>query len=285
MPRFYIPSENTALGNSIRFCSGRESVLASAASLDPAIVAPFNISALRGKHLKADKIPTGVSAIVSPPTSIGTRVGSITSDTGFAIVGVGNGILQAVPNSGVFIKRSAGGTELGRGSVAEFKFITTNLFKPSIATHMGVILRGYSNGMSSTSPGLSIEGNGVVIGNVSGYTSPLTGCGPNPLKYDVTVENFWDVSNCVVGANSIGHNLQDGVVYTIRIAVDDIDKTVSVWILGAGGQDYSVVVPSVYYTMADANPSNSHDMFMIGCASDGRDWSFEYGDVVYYNYK
>ena len=135
---------------------------------------------------------------------------------------------------------SSSGYNVGLGrKTFEFDFISNNYFAENVGGHFAVVLR---NNPSAISSGY-IQGQGIIIGNVSGAPTPTTPAlppgvpfAPNPAYPSTQVESFWSGAALDGGgspyygntllANTNGANpvLQDGLTYRFSIVSEKRDS-------------------------------------------------------------
>lgn len=261
-----------SVGNNTVFVTGRRSMAEAMASVGLS-GAGMKMSNLKGKRITASAIPyLNYTIAVDRPTSLGSNICTISSMyNNLSISTPSTGYMSNYADVGIKITRST--SSMGAGSVAEFKFRSSNFFVSSNATHMAVILRG----LVTTS---TLQGKGIVIGNVSGYGAHSGVCKPTSLPHDIGVESFWSGGNCVYGSAANPRNLKDGVIYSVKVIANDLKKTISFRIVGEDGYDRTQVINDAFYN----NSATSKD-FAIGCVPDttGRMWSISFGDMAYYN--
>ena len=121
----------------------------------------------------------------------------------------------------------------------EFDFVSNNYFAENVGGHFAVVLR---NNPAAISSGW-IQGQGIVIGNVSGASVPNPPIlppgvpfAPNPAFPSTQVESFWNgvaldpggglyYANTLL-ANTGGTNpvLQDGITYRFSIRKESFPK-------------------------------------------------------------
>lgn len=262
----------TSVGNNTVFVTGRRSMASAMASVGLS-GAGRKMSNLKGKSVSSANLLPMPSMALERPTSLGSNICTISSWYSLSISAPSTGYMSNYENIGIKLTRST--SSMGVGSVAEFKFRSSNFFVSSNATHMAVILRG----LVTTS---TLQGKGIIIGNVTGYGAHSGVCKATTLPHDIGVESFWSTGNCVYGSASNPQNLRDGVIYSVKVVANDVQKTISFRIVGEDGYDRTQVINDAFYN----NSATSRD-FAIGCVPDdtGRRWSMEFGDIAYYNVK
>lgn len=264
----------TSVGSNTVFVTGRRSM---AQALSAMGITTGRMSSLKGKRITASAIPyLNYTIDVAKPTSLGSNVCTIPSMySTLNITAPSSGYMSNYADIGIKVTRNT--TTMAAGSVAEFKFRASNFFVSSNATHMAVILRG----LVTTS---TLQGKGIIIGNVTGYGAHSGVCKPTSLPHDIGVESFWSGGNCVYGSATNPQNLKDGVIYSVKVVANGLQKTISFRIVGEDGYDRTQVINDAFYTNSGQTASSSKD-FAIGCVPDntGRMWSMEFGDIAYYN--
>ncbi len=96
-----------------------------------------------------------------------------------------------------------------------FDFSSPDYFKAGNTGHIAVGVNGN---------GYTIEGRGVVLGNVSGYPDKVHGCFAATEENAVVFESFWKTGNCVMGwSESVP--LRNNIVYHIAIT-SSVDKVI-----------------------------------------------------------
>lgn len=266
----------TSVGSNTVFVTGRRSMSAAMTALG---VTGGKMSSLKGKSLGATNIPWLAATIsLDKPTTLGSNVCRVASSSSvLTITTPSTGYMSNYMNNGIKVTRST--SSVGAGSVAEFKFRSNNFFTSNNGTHMAVILRGV---VSTT----TLQGKGIIIGNVSGYPSHSGVCKATSLKHDIGAESFWAGGNCVYGSVANPQQLQDGVIYSVKVVANDVKKTISFRIFGENGYDRTQVINDAFYTNSGQTTPTAQD-FAIGCVPDktGRSWYIDFGDIAYYNVK
>lgn len=262
----------TSVGSNTVFITGRRSMAEAMSAMG---ITTGRMSSLKGKGITAAAIPyLNYTIAVDRPTSLGTNICTFSSmNSTLNITTPSTGYMTNFENNRIRVTRST--SSVGAGSVAEFKFRSTNFFVSSNDAHMSVLLRG----SVATTP---IQGKGIVIGNVSRYQAHSGVCKPTSLQHDISVESFWSSGNCVYGSVTNPQQLRDEVIYSVKVVANDISKTISFRIVGEDGYDRTQVINDAFYD----NSATSRD-FAIGRIPDttGRMWSIDFGDIAYYNVK
>jgi hypothetical protein len=89
-----------------------------------------------------------------------------------------------------------------------FDFTSPDYFSPENVGHFAIGVNGN---------GYTIEGRGIVIGNVSGYPGNSRGCFQTQNVNSITFESFWTTGNCVMGwAES--ELLKNDILYHVSIS-------------------------------------------------------------------
>jgi PKD repeat protein len=128
---------------------------------------------------------------------------------------------------------SVSGYNIGQGrKTLEFDFISNGYFAENVGGHFAVVLRNNPSAI----PSGWIQGQGIIIGNVSLAPTPTTPplppgvpFAPNPTYPSTQVESFWNgvaldpggglyyANTLLANTNGVNPNLQDGVTYRFSI--------------------------------------------------------------------
>jgi hypothetical protein len=168
------------------------------------------------------EIKTGYIVVSSPPTNI------INDPTPWVFD-------NSSPPSDTYslATTSASGYNVGQGrKTFEFDFLSNGYFAENVGGHFAVVLRNNPSAI----PSGWIQGQGIIIGNVSDAPTPTTPAlppgvpfAPNPAFPSTQVESFWNGAAVDPGgnlyyantllANTNGPNpiLQDGVTYRFSV--------------------------------------------------------------------
>lgn len=117
----------------------------------------------------------------------------------------------------------------------EFNMIAHDYFTNENVGHIAILVGGnlYPDGTNS--------GQGVVIGNVTGYDKQDGICKGNQRINSVSVETFYPNGNCVY-PDDIGITFRNNVIYNIRITVDKANNTVTADVEDEYGNGNNIVV-------------------------------------------
>lgn len=117
----------------------------------------------------------------------------------------------------------------------EFNMIAHDYFTNENVGHIAILVGGnlYPDGTNS--------GQGVVIGNVTGYDKQDGICEGNQRINSVSVETFYPNGNCVY-PDDIGITFRNNVIYNIRITVDKANNTVTADVEDEYGNGNNIVV-------------------------------------------
>lgn len=125
----------------------------------------------------------------------------------------------------------------------EFNMIAHDYFTSENVGHIAILVGGnlYSDGTNS--------GQGIVIGNVTGYDKGDGVCVGNKRINSVSVETFFPHGNCVY-KDDIGITFRNNVIYNIRVIVDKVNNTVTTDIEDEYGNGSSNTVKTYYNDIA-----------------------------------
>lgn len=110
----------------------------------------------------------------------------------------------------IMVKPSNGPTS---SHTVQFEISSPNYFSPQNIGHISVGVRG-----SATN---SLQGRGIVIGNLTEYTIVGQGCSKTPYNNTIAIESYWTTSNCVWGETTSSEVFQNNVKY--RVTVSNVD--------------------------------------------------------------
>lgn len=203
-----------------------------------------------------------------------------------------SGDAVALPNQGLF------GTidePLGRGTVFEMMYTMEGYFDTTHTEHIAIGVRGNVVNSSGT-PALS--GKGVVLGNVTGYTSSLPEGLPASRTNRCVIESFWEGGNCVYGGvGELTIPLVDGRLTYLRIVVDDVTESIfvhlaqknnslpdQVWgasqVFSGSNAGGAAFVEDTYY----GNSESQSNWFIGTAVQSQRPWDMTIHAIRAYNY-
>lgn len=255
------------VGSSARMVTGRERMSEAMASVG--VTGTQRMSKLVGRA-SGSNLRGRKGTFVESPTNLGVDVVTIANHRGSSTVT--GGWVAKLPNQGFYFRRPTQWNDRGRGSVLEFKFKANNYFSRGTGSHVAVGVRGNMSG--------GLNGKGIVLGDVSKYPPHSGVCKPTRLDADITFESFWTGGNCVFGERPNAKRLQNGVIYSVRIIVDDVEKSIQYTIKSEDGTyDRFDKINDPFYD----NSSNDVEFF-VGTSPTSTTWNMEFGDIYFYNY-
>lgn len=280
MTSLRVRNASDMVGLSAKFVTGEES-MAKACDALGLTGADRRMNKMKGKGINGAKLRLQPDLVPEKPNGLGTGVCILQSR---GSVGLGLGVTSSSPHivpygvAGMGILRTTTQQGLGWGSVAEFKFMGEKYFSNDNTHHFAVILRGK---LTDT----ALMGKGIIIGSVQRYGGHSGVCKPTTKPNTIAFESFWDGGNCVFGDITGSPTLVDGVIYSVRVIANSLNKTISVGVRSSDGLVWTSQIINDPFFDNSGGPLEDSMEFAIGAVGDTRQWKMHLGDIVYYNIK